>query len=221
MITPEVEITIDMAEKIRDSAKSTSSNHHIRFDDEGSDDAVVENSSLSNAAPPPISSASVASASNQNPKNNKRKCKHATPKDDSDTPSSDKILNGLIVAISALESKHVKEDTNNKDEDDQYQNYKTLKNVLLKSLGATISPQVHKRVHYLISTENAIQNLTQRVRQALKRNVDIVDVAWVKQCSEQKMRLAVDNNYSSNYELANCLMIEREKEKKRQKVVSK
>lgn len=80
---------------------------------------------------------------------------------------------------------------------------------LLQSLGATISPQVHKRVNYLISTDSAVQNLTQRVRQAIKRKVDVVDVAWVKECREKGRRVEVDN-YLCN-ELVECLVAEKEK----------
>ncbi len=95
--------------------------------------------------------------------------------------------------------------------DDPHQNYKMLKQ-LLQSLGATISPQVHKRVHYLISTDSAVQNLTQRVRQAVKRKVDVVDVAWVKECREKGRRVKVDN-YLCN-DLVECLVAEKEKRDK-------
>ena len=91
-------------------------------------------------------------------------------------------------------------------------NTKALKS-LLQSLGATVSPQVHKRVHYLISTDSAIQNLTQRVRQAFKRNVDIIDIEWVTKCREKNARVNADN-YLCN-ELVQCLMEEKEREKRK------
>jgi len=208
---------------------TSSSTHHIRFDQEGGgdDNAALADmpSLLSNDAPSPSFSSSVVSTSDNNPpparknKNKQKRKRHpstATQKGDDDsssaiTTSCAKIFNGLIVAISTLESKHNKGPTttdNDNGSNDLYQNYKTLKQVL-QTMGATISPQVHKRVHYLLSTDSAVQHLTQRVRQALKRNVDVVDVAWVKECREQNTRLNVEK-YSRN-ELANCLMMEKEK----------
>ena len=99
-------------------------------------------------------------------------------------------------------------------------NNKTLKQTLI-SHGATISPQVHKKVHYLIATDSAIQNLTQRVRQAYKRNVDIVHVNWIDECIKKKnttkkcSRVDVES-YICN-ELVKTLIDEKEREKKKQK----
>ena len=201
---------------------TSSSTHHIRFDQEGGDDnaavADIMPSLLSNDAPSPFSS-SVSTSDNPPARKNKNKQKRKHPsttttqKGDESTATSscDKIFNGLTVAISTLESKHNKgPTTDNDDGDDLYQNYKTLKQVL-QTMGATISPQVHKRVNYLLSTDSAVQHLTQRVRQALKRNVDVVDVAWVKECREQNTRVNVEKYYCN--ELANCLMMEKEKQK--------
>eukprot|EP00581_Thalassiosira_minuscula_P012174 CAMPEP_0183714938 /NCGR_PEP_ID=MMETSP0737-20130205/9344_1 /TAXON_ID=385413 /ORGANISM="Thalassiosira miniscula, Strain CCMP1093" /LENGTH=281 /DNA_ID=CAMNT_0025943977 /DNA_START=189 /DNA_END=1034 /DNA_ORIENTATION=+ len=190
----------------------TSSNNHIRFDEESSDAATDMPTPPKDAHSQSTTGASTSNP--DNPRKNKRKRKRPSNSNDvfkternSDSSSCAKLFNGLIVAISTLESKQ----QSTSDGDDPYHNYKTLKEAL-QTLGATISPQVHKRVHYLISTDAAVQNLTQRVRQALKRNVDIVDVSWVKECKEQKTRVDADN-YLCN-ELAKCLMVEKEKEKK-------
>lgn len=56
-----------------------------------------------------------------------------------------------------------------------------------------------------------MNNLTQRVRQALKRHVDIIDVCWVKDCVERGKRVDVEK-YLLN-EMAGELMSEKEKEK--------
>ena len=186
---------------------------HIRFCDEGDNDAVASTASpLSNDASRSVFSSACASVSSDS---RKRKRKRKLPNKGKDgVVDSEKILNGMIVAISTLESKHTK-DTAHDACEDQYQNYKTLKDVLQK-LGASISPQVHKRVHYLISTDTAVQNCTQRVRQALKRKVDIVDVSWVKQCSEQKMRVAVDNYLCNDSARMKSSIITKEKQKKSQ-----
>ena len=170
----------------------------------------------------PPDGASGAPPNNSIGRRNKRKRKHpsnAGPNETNEdttaiTSRNGSIFNGLVVALSALESKHDPKDeiaaVTAVDEagGDPYQNYKMLKQ-LLQSLGATISPQVHKRVHYLISTDSAVQNLTQRVRQANKRNVDVVDIAWVKECREKGRRVKVDD-YLCN-ELVECLVAEKEK----------
>ena len=118
----------------------------------------------------------------------KRKREHPSSDENKSQSNKDRtIFNGLTLAISTLESK-----TNTQsDSDEYYTNFKTVSS-LLKANGATISPQVHKRVHYLICTEQAVNHLTQRVRQALKRNVDVVNVKWVKLCIENGGRVDVE-----------------------------
>lgn len=105
------------------------------------------------------------------------------------------------------------EDNNNIDSSTS-QNNKTLKQTL-KSHGATISPQVHKKVHYLIATDSAIQNLTQRVRQAYKRNVDVVNIEWIDECIKNKKSRVEVESYICN-ELVKTLINEKEREKKKQ-----
>lgn len=168
-------------------------------------------------------------ASNKPARNKRRKRKHSANATQHDTKPSSSLFNGIILAISTLESRNAtNEDDDNKadasakestaQEDDPYKNYKTLTN-LLKSHNATLSPQVHKRVHYIISTPSAIQNLTQRVRQALKRNVDIVHVDWVKACIERGERVDV-SEYLCN-DVAKKLMVEKEDVKKGETAGSK
>jgi len=202
-------ITSNHAKRRKDGGTTS----HIRFDQEDDD---TETGMMSSDSPTPRCSHDAYTSKKDKPPKNKRKRNHpaATSKGGS-AKCSKRIFNGLIVAISTLESKQT--NTNNGDctdkdsDDDPYQNYKALKN-LLQSHGATISPQVHKRVHYLISTEAAVQNLTQRVRQALKRDVDIIDVAWVKECKGDNKRMDVQDHLCN--ELAQCLMAEKEKEKR-------
>jgi hypothetical protein len=184
----------------------------------GRDLSSGDEPTTSRSSPP--DGASSAPLNNSNRRRNKRKRKHpstARPNENNEdttatTSRNGSIFNGLVVALSALESKHDPKDevataVVNDTVDDPYQNYKMLKQ-LLQMLGATISPQVHKRVHYLISTDSAVKNLTQRVRQAIKRKVDVVDVAWVKECREKGKRVNVDK-YLCN-ELVECLVAEKE-----------
>ena len=128
----------------------------------------------------------------------KRKRSH-TPSKSAEPASIDsttkKLFNGLTIAISTLESN-----------EESGQSMKSVKHTLI-SLGATIAPQVHKRATCLLSTPHAIQNLTQRVRQALKRGVDIVDISWLNDSVRRGKRLEVDD-YLRN-ELARALMVEK------------
>jgi hypothetical protein len=137
--------------------------------------------------------------SNSN-RNSQRKRKHSTiatsggdttntditsPTATLNNSSSSMLFQGLIISISTFESKQDNEVDDDKgttlSSNDDFHNYKTLKQIL-QSHGATIASQVHKRVHYLIVTNAAVQYLTQRVRQAYKRNVTIVHVSWVQEC---------------------------------------
>ena len=109
------------------------------------------------------------------------------------------IFHGLTIAISTLESKQTNEVNNNETtttsshSNDEYNNYKTLKHIL-QSHGVAISSQVHKRVHYLIVTDAAVQYLTQRVRQAYKRNVTIVYISWIQECIRLGKLVNVDTH---------------------------
>ena len=199
---------------VGDSGDSSLSNKHIRFDDK----SVTKNDIL---------------PSNKKRKNSKkRKRNHHTPSVDTDTITTDEkktsacnkqLFNGLILAISTLESKQINTTSSTtttiKDSSSSINN-KTLKQTLT-SHGATISPQVHKKVHYLIATNSAIQNLTQRVRQAYKRNIDIVNVNWIDECINKNTtkklysRVAVES-YICN-ELVEALINEKERDKKKQK----
>ena len=169
-----------------------------------------------------ISDAHISFSSPSHKRRNKRKRNHppssaTTSKcvGSSSNTTTKQIFNGLIVAISTLESKQTNcanKLTGDDPSNETMNNTKALKS-LLQSLGATVSPQVHKRVHYLISTDSAMQNLTQRVRQAFKRNVDIIDIEWVTKCREKNARVNADN-YLCN-ELVHCLMEEKEREKRK------
>ncbi|KAL3778330.1 hypothetical protein ACHAWO_011180 [Cyclotella atomus] len=152
------------------------------------DDAEVASSSdvVAAAAPSKIDEGSATAIPNESKlKPSKRKRK--SPSSSQTTSQKSNLFDGLTLAISTLESKTAKSES---DTTSIYTNFKSLSN-LLKSHGATISPQVHKRVHYLICTIQAVENLTQRVRQAIKRNVDIVNVDWVSSCIEKGERVDV------------------------------
>jgi len=192
-----------------DSGDSSLSNRHIRFDDK----SVTKNDIL---------------PSNKKKKNRKRKRNHNISANTDTTTKNGKtisacnkqLFNGLILAISTLESKQTNTTSSSATtiNTSSIMNNKTLKQTL-KSHGATISPQVHKKVHYLIATDSAIQNLTQRVRQAYKRNVDIVNVNWIDECIKKnttKKCSRVDVEIYLCNELVETLIDEKEREKKKQ-----
>ncbi len=206
---------------------------HIRFDNQEEEEDDDDHQQKNDGDGVITSSSKAATANNDLPSSNnsqkrKKKRKRSATTTPSDTPSSiaatnkhqeDKIFNGLMLALSTDNKQHQSDSNNsNKEEDDPYNNLKSLKTIL-QSHGATISPQVHKRVHYLICTPCAITNLTQRIRQAMKRNVDIVSVDWVKKCVDEKRRVDVvtsesDEKYLWN-DWAREIMVEKECEKKR------
>ena len=159
-------------------------------------------------------------------RNSKRKRKHSTATSGGDTTNTDitspttntlnnrrssMLFHGLTIAISTLESKQdneVDDKGTTLSSNDDFYNYKTLKHTL-QSHGATIASQVHKRVHYLIVTNTAVQYLTQRVRQAYKRNVTIVHVSWVQECITMGKIVDITNSkHLCNDEVA-CLVNEK------------
>ena len=98
------------------------------------------------------------------------------------------VLNGLVLAVS---SNHM----NSSVKDSQHDNsYKTIVQEL-KEAGATISSQVHKRVHALVipsSNKQDTEPATQRVRKAVKFNLNIVHVSWVRDSVQQGKRLPIE-----------------------------
>lgn len=135
----------------------------------------------------------------------KRKRSHTPTSKKSDEEPIDsttkKLFNGLTMSISTLESKETQVESG--------QSMKSVKQTLI-SQGAMIAPQVHKRVRCIICTPQAIENLTQRVRQALKRGVDIVDIKWLNDSVRRGKRLEVDG-YLRN-DLARALMAEKKEQ---------
>lgn len=114
-------------------------------------------------------------------------------------PASSKILNGLVLSVSNLDKSHATTSGN--------YSYNAIAQEL-KAAGATVSSQVHKRVHALVchtairpntmessaattttTTTTTAAAVTQRVRKALKRHIDIVHVAWVRDSVAQRKRL--------------------------------
>ena len=63
---------------------------------------------------------------------------------------------------------------------------------LCKSLGASISGQVHQRVYAVICNRSAVSQRTQRIRKAQKKRVLLLDVEWVRQCKLQRKRIKTD-----------------------------
>ena len=184
--------------------ESASSKQHIKFDKDDKGDAK--------------------STTHQQPKKkqsrrNKRKRQNSTAtaatassKEDisstTTTSCEKKLFNGLTLAISINQNNNMQ--TTDGDVSIMSTNQKSLKQTL-KLHGATISPQIHKRVHYLVCSNTAIQNITRPVRQAYKRNVDIVNVDWVNACITMNTRVNVDD-YICN-DLVGKLIDEKEKEK--------
>ena len=94
------------------------------------------------------------------------------------------ILNGLVIAVSTL-------DVKGKQHESDSSSYKAVVS-LCKSLGASISGQVHQRVYAVICNRSAVSQRTQRIRKAQKKRVLLLDVEWVRQCKLQRKRIKTD-----------------------------
>ncbi len=103
-----------------------------------------------------------------------------------------KPLNGLILALSTQDPKDKKEGRSDS-------SYKEV-SALCEELGASVTPQVHKRVFAVICNKSAAVQSTQRVRKAMKRCLPIIDVDWLLKCKEEGTR--VDHEQYSLTELA-------------------
>jgi hypothetical protein len=88
---------------------------------------------------------------------------------------------GMILAVSTLNVK-------GRAHTDAQSSYKAISD-LCRTLGASVTGQLHKRVIFLICNRSAVEHATQRVRKAFKRKVPLVDVAWVRQCHEEGKRM--------------------------------
>jgi hypothetical protein len=92
-------------------------------------------------------------------------------------------LNGMTVAVSTLEEKG-----KSKSEAGTTTSFKEVAQTC-RDLGADVSNQICKRVHVLICTRSAVEYATQRVRKAFKKNIPLVDTAWVQKCQLERARV--------------------------------
>mmetsp|Transcript_18484 Transcript_18484/g.22638 ORF Transcript_18484/g.22638 Transcript_18484/m.22638 type:complete len:234 (+) Transcript_18484:124-825(+) len=137
---------------------------------------------------------------------------HLEIKSESLSPATEKLqnkkrkrearpLNGLVLAISTLDVKGQKHTSS----DSSYQAVAAL----CTELGAKVTPQVHKKVFAVICNTSAVNQLTQRVRKALKRKLSLlIDVEWIRQCKAQCDR--VDHEKYLLDELAKTVMAKKE-----------
>jgi hypothetical protein len=91
-----------------------------------------------------------------------------------------KPLTGIVLAVSAASNKN------------SVQTYKSIQD-LCHQAGATTSNQVHKRVFAVVATDAA--GSTQRVRQARKRNIQVVTLQWVRDCVAHNVKLPIHDEY--------------------------
>jgi hypothetical protein len=123
------------------------------------------------------------------------------------------VFDGMVLAVSNFNSSAEKDGGREKmmkcrpeDDTPQY-SYKSMVQQL-KTAGATVSSQVHKRIYALITSslknysndENDRNKVTaastavptQRVRKAIKLNVPIVDVSWVRDSLKEGRQLEME-----------------------------
>jgi len=113
-----------------------------------------------------------------------------------------KPLNGLTIAISSLDT--------GKQHETKENSYKSIVEEC-KVAGASISGQVGKKVFAVVCNRSAVLQCTQRVRKALKKNVMILDIEWVRQSISQGERL--DCQQFSLEDLAKEVLEQRETKK--------
>ena len=122
------------------------------------------------SAPAPSSEASPAGVAPKSSRRKKRKRSSAAG--EKQTAGGGRLpLAGLILAVS-VDHKQGGEGTG--DEAPSRGSYKFICD-RCRALGAQITSQVHRRVHAVIASPEAVRNATQRVRKAIKKGVAVVD----------------------------------------------
>jgi hypothetical protein len=97
--------------------------------------------------------------------------------------SQKRPFNGLVVSISTLN------ENRNSETEISYSSVAQT----CKELGAEVLGQVGKRVQYMICTQSAVQQATQRLRKAFKKKIPIVDVSWLEECRVQRKRVDISD----------------------------
>lgn len=98
-----------------------------------------------------------------------------------------KLLRGKRLAIST----RIESDTTT----DEELSYNQL-SALCSKLGAEISSQVHKKVHVVIASMEAVKTpATQRVRKAWKLHIPVVRVEWIQKCILAKELVPMDSRF--------------------------
>lgn len=100
-----------------------------------------------------------------------------------DEASGKPILDGVLVSISVWQNTTLRESPLSRVWDES--KVKTL----LTELGATYSRNVHKRVNYLVVSEDAVVRNTQSVRKAAKRSVPMVKAEFLVACKTARSRV--------------------------------
>ena len=136
------------------------------------------------SAPAPSSEASPAGVAPKSSRRKKRKRSSAAG--EKQTAGGGRLpLAGLILAVS-VDHKQGGEGTG--DEAPSRGSYKFICD-RCRALGAQITSQVHRRVHAVIASPEAVRNATQRVRKAIKKGVAVVDSGWVFACLDAGERV--------------------------------
>ena len=98
------------------------------------------------------------------------------------------LLKGLTLSVTTLDEKRADSKGGNDSTTGAASSYKHTIDIC-RRYGASITRQVHKRVHALIVSDAAVENSTQRVRKAIKLCVPIVDAGWIAACADSGARV--------------------------------
>ena len=153
--------------------------HHHHHQQQQQQQRQQDAKSSSNDAPTPGASRKKTSKKAKK-KKNKTSSKHK---------KTHHPLNGLILAVTALDEKRTgdreeaDDDTSQSPPASSSSSYKRIIDKC-REHGATVTRQVHRRVHALIVSDAAVQNASQRVRKAIKLRIPIVDVGWIEACAD-------------------------------------
>lgn len=127
----------------------------------------LASTSSSTASTLSISSVPFKTESPNNFSNHARACKEKV------AFQSGLIFKGLTFAVTTFQT--------NKKNMKAGSNYSSICNAI-KEIGGTVCGTVHRKVSYVVATQAAIQQNTQKIRKASKHNIKIVDIFYIEKC---------------------------------------
>lgn len=91
------------------------------------------------------------------------------------------VLGSSLFCVT-VDSGSLPDDSNGKAPNHSYNSVKSM----IEELGGKICSTVHKKVNFIISSDAAIKNATQKIRKALKFEIPVLKIEYIEYCYKNK-----------------------------------